>query len=179
MRFCSCVSSVSQITCYYNSYYNCSNCHHACNLLFLRVQDRLCLSPCRTSSGVPIFEKPPPKYSAYRIMEMLLDPNVDQSRIARKRPLEVQFSSTFLVDVRNLAHQDDIKKDMYGRWIHSGSHTDVFLCSFGKKGKVHIEKAAQGARGKNVFYLQRLHSVHPSNSSFQRVLALLFGMFPS
>ena len=133
--------------------------------------------PSRTCSGVPIFEKPPPKYSAYSIMHILLDPNIDESRIARKRPLEAQFSCTFVVDVRNLPHQDDIKKDMYGRWIHSGSHTDVFLCSFGKKGKVCIEKAAKGASGKNVFFLRRLHSVHPSNSSFRRVLALLFGMF--
>lgn len=126
--------------------------------------------------GVPIFEKPPEKYSAHRIMQILLDPNIDSSRIAKKRPLQAPFSSTFLVDLGQLLHPDDIKKDMYGKWMYSGSHSDVFLCSFSSDGQVVVEKAAVGASGNNVYHLRRVHSVHPSNVEFRRVLALLFGM---
>ena len=65
---------------------------------------------------------------------------------------------------------------MYGKWLHSGSHTDVFRCTYSEdKVSIDIEKAAPGARGDNVYYLRRLHSVHPSNNEFRRVLALLFG----
>ena len=84
---------------------------------------------CRNSIGVPIFEKPPEKYSAHRIMQILLNSKIDERRIAMKRPLEAPFSSTFIVDVSKLAHPD-VKKDMYGKWLYSGSHSDVFLCSY-------------------------------------------------
>ena len=63
-------------------------------------------------------------------MWILLDPKLDARKIAFKRPLTVPFSSSFVVDVSKLAHPDDIKKDMYGKWLHSGSHTDVFRCTY-------------------------------------------------
>ena len=107
-------------------------------------------------------------------MQILLDPNIDKQRIATKRPLDAPSSSTFVVDVSKLLHPDDIKKDIYGKWLHSGSHTDVFLCTY-EGDDVNIEKATSGASGENVYYLRRLHSVHPSNSAFRRVLALLLG----
>ena len=132
---------------------------------------------CRNTSGVPIYEKPPEKYSAYRIMQILLNPKINEQRIAMKRPLEAPFSSTFVVDVSKLAHPDDIKKDVYGKWLYSGSHSDVFICSYSQDDKVSIERAAAGASGDNVYYLRRLHSVHPSNNDFRRVLALLSGIF--
>ena len=123
------------------------------------------------------FKRPPEKYSAYRIMQILLDSNIDERRIAKRRPLEAPYSATFVVDISELSHPDDIKKDMYGKWLYSGSHSDVFLCSYSLNGNVMIEKAAPGASGSNAYALRRLHSVHPSNTDFRRVLALLFGMY--
>ena len=108
-------------------------------------------------------------------MRILLDPNIDTAKVAKQRPLETNKSATFVVDIRSLKHRDDIKKDMYGKWIHHGSHTDIFKCRFGDKSDVHVEKAAEGASGDNVFYLRRLHSTHPSNKHFRRIVALLSG----
>ena len=108
-------------------------------------------------------------------MEILLDPNIDENRVAKQRPLQTQCSSTFIVDITKLAHPDDIKKDMYGKWLYKGSHTDVFLCSFDEGKKVCVEKAAPGASGPNVYYLRRLHNVHPSNKGFRRIVAIIFG----
>ena len=110
-----------------------------------------------------------------RIMKILLSQSLDEQRIAYKRPIEVQSSSTFVVDLTKLAHPDDIKKDSYGRWLHKGSHNDVFRCSYGKDGDVNIEKTAPGATGQNVYYLRRLHCVHPSHSDFRRILAFICG----
>jgi len=107
-------------------------------------------------------------------MHLLLDPKIDETKIASRRPLECSFSASFVVDISKLSHPDDIKKDMYGKWLHSGSHTDIFRCAYSDG----VEKAAPGASGDNVYYyLRRLHSVHPSNNEFRRVLALLFGMY--
>ena len=81
-----------------------------------------------------------------------------------------------MVDVSKLAHPDDIKKDVYGKWLYSGSHSDVFICSYSQDDKVGIERAAAGVSGDSVYYLRRLHSIHPSNNDFRRVLALLSGI---
>lgn len=108
-------------------------------------------------------------------MQILLDPEINEEKIAKKRPLETQCDSTFVVDIRNLKHPDDIKKDMYGRWLHHGSHTDVFKCSYNEFKEVCIEKVAQGAHGDNVYYLRRLHCTHPSNKYFRRIIALISG----
>ena len=109
-------------------------------------------------------------------MQILLNRNIDPKRIAKKRPLQAPFSSTFLVDLSQLSHPDDVKKDMYGKWLYSGSHSDILLCSFSSSGQVVVEKAAPGSSGDNVYSLRRLHSIHPSNVEFRRVLALLFSM---
>lgn len=82
----------------------------------------------RNPLGVPVFEKPPAKYSAMRIMQILLNPSIDRNKIAQTRPMEVASTSTFVVDLTKLAHPDDIKRDAYGRWTHKGSHADVFKC---------------------------------------------------
>ena len=109
-------------------------------------------------------------------MEILLDPNIDESKVAKQRPLQTHCSATFVVDVTHLAHPDDIKKDMYGKWLYKGSHTDVFRCTFDNDNKVCVEKAAPGASGSNVYYLRRLHNVHPSNKGFRRIVAIICGM---
>lgn len=124
---------------------------------------------------MPIFERPDLKYSAMRIMSILLDPLIDEDKVAHERPLEIQSSSTFVIDLTKLAHSDDIKKDSYGSWLHKGSHTDVFRCSYDQSGGVNIEKAAPGATGQNFYYLRRLHCVHPTHSGFRRVLAFICG----
>ena len=63
-------------------------------------------------------------------MIFLLDSKLDAKKIAFKRLLTAPFSSSYVVDVNKLAHPDDVKKDMHGKWLHSGSHTDVFICSY-------------------------------------------------
>ena len=128
-------------------------------------------------AGVPAFEVPPDKYSGYGIISLLLDPKINENKIAARIPLESSFNASSVVDVSKIAHPDDIKKDMYDKWIHSGSHADVFRCTYRDDDSVYIEKAAPGAGGDNAFNLRRLHSVHPSNSEFRRLLALLFGKF--
>ena len=123
------------------------------------------------------FEAPPPKYSAEYILKLLLDPNIDQSRVCRVWPISgVISNATFVVDITSLKHPDDVRKDFFGKWIHSGSHPFTFKATIEKDGDVYIEKCAPGASG-NVFYLRRLHCYHPSNTDFRRMLAFVSGMF--
>ena len=132
---------------------------------------------CRNSFGVPIFERPPPKYSAYGIMKLLLDPNIDKSKIALKRPVGTTHNATFVVDLSKLDHPDDVKKDNFGKWEHSGSHPEVFRCLFGEQDSVTVEKCAPGASGSNVYYLRRLRSYCPTNHEVRRLMAFIHGQY--
>ena len=107
----------------------------------------------------------------------MLDPALESSgKICTTRPTIVTRSSTFIVNLSKLAHPDDIKRDNYGIWNHSGSHPQQYMVEIKKGGYVSVEKCYPGARGDNVVHLRKLHSVHPSNKSFERMIAFLSGM---
>ncbi len=124
----------------------------------------------------PVYETPPSSYSAERILRILLDPTIDQEKVCKQKPTTVTKSSTYVVDITRLQHPDDIKKDSFGRWDHSGSHMMAFHTHLLDDGYVEIEKCAPGATGSTVYYLRRLHSTHPSNSACKRLIAVISGM---
>ena len=80
--------------------------------------------------------------------------------------LEFSQSATYVVNVRCLENQDDIKKDDFGIWRYSGSHPQVFKVLYEEEedGYKTIEKCSVCASGSNVVLLRRLHCTHPSNA---------------
>ncbi len=125
------------------------------------------------------FESPPPKYPAESVLKRLLNPNIDRQRVCTTWPVSnINHNAAFVVDVTQLKHPDDVRKDYFGKWIHSGSHPFTFKASFTEEGEVSVEKCAPGATG-SVFYLRRLHSYHPSNTDFRRMLAFVSGTLTS
>jgi len=122
------------------------------------------------------YEKPHPKYSEEQLLKILLDPKVDPHRICTLWPVDITSSATFLIDITKLKHPDDVKKDNFGKWKHSGSHQTPYHVQFNEDGEVELEKCAPGASGDNVFYLRRLHTSHPSNPGFRRILAFVSGL---
>ena len=108
------------------------------------------------------------------VLKILLDPDLDSNRICTSRPTLITESSTFVIDVTKLEHPGDVKNDNFGIWCHSGSHPQPFRVHV-EDGCVMTEKCAPGASGNDVVYLRRLHSVHPSNSSFKRMIAFVSG----
>ena len=103
----------------------------------------------------PIFEFPAASYSGERILEILLDPNIPQSKICCGRPSNIIRSATFVVDLDSLKHPDDIKKDEFGKWKYSGSHV-IRYASWHAKGKVWFERISSSTSA-NVFLLRRIH----------------------
>lgn len=130
-------------------------------------------SNCSSTLNPLGYEKPPTKYSAETILKILLDPEIDRSRICNMWPVAVHSSTTFVVDVTKLKHPDDVRKDFFGRWKHSGSHPTPFKARVSEEG-VEVERCALGATGA-VYYLRRLHGYHPSNPSFRRLIAFVSG----
>ena len=63
----------------------------------------------REFNDQPVYEIPPPKYHAERILKILLDPTIPPSKICSVRPTNISRSATYIVDVSKLKHPDDIK----------------------------------------------------------------------
>ena len=122
-----------------------------------------------------MYETPPHKYPAESVLMILLDKSIPDHRICAKRPLNITRSATYVVDITKLAHPDDVKQDNFGVWTHSGSHTNFFKLYVDDDGEVDIERCASGATGNNVVSLRRLHSIHPSNKQFKRMIAFVCG----
>ena len=125
--------------------------------------------------GVPIYEVPGDMYTGERILEILLNSNRESSRICHQRPMNIENSSTFVVDLDSLKHPDDVKKDEFGRWLYSGSHVQTYLAWKEDGNKLKFEKIDSDDGGENTFQLRRIRSKHSSNLQFQRLLAFVTG----
>ena len=125
----------------------------------------------------PVYEVPSEKYTVEEIIRILLNPKIDQSKVCKQRSLDIVSSSTYVVDLDCLQHLDDIKKDNFGVWTHSGSHTQQF-CSRINHDKVEIGRSAFASNGPKwkTFSLRRLHSKHPTNPSFRRIISFVSSM---
>ena len=122
-----------------------------------------------------MYETPPHKYPAESVLSILLDKAIPAHKSCSKRPLNITTSATYVVDVSKLAHPDNVKQDSFGIWKHSGSHTQLFKVYVDDDGEVDVEKCAPGASGDNIVLLRHLHSTHPSNKEFKKMIAFLCG----
>ena len=125
-------------------------------------------------STQPVYERPPPKYSAERVIKILLE--AEKSKVCERKPTPIRKSATYVVNVRNLRSQDDIKKDEFGIWKYSGSHPQPFKVHQEEDGYLTIERCCPGVSGANVVLLRHLHCTHPSNAEFKRLICFLTGM---
>jgi hypothetical protein len=104
-------------------------------------------------------------------LSILLNPS---DKICSERPTNITQSSTYVIDVSKLNHPDDVKQDNFGIWAHSGSHTSHFKVHTDEDGYLSFEKCSH-VSSEDVVTLRRLHSVHPSNKLFKRMIAFLYG----
>ena len=91
------------------------------------------------------------------------------------RPSSINQSATYVVDLDCLEHPDDIKKDDFGKWNYSGSHVLHYQVEKTPGGELVLERVLPGTQGSSIFQLRRIHCKHPSNPSFQRLLAFITG----
>ena len=89
--------------------------------------------------------------------------------------MNIETSSTFMVDLDSLKHPDDVKKDEFGRWLYSGSHVQTYLAWKENGDKLNFEKTDSDDGNQNTFQLRRIRCKHPSNPEFQQLLAFVTG----
>ena len=134
--------------------------------------DMCCHVHFSSNDDCPMYEVPCEKYPAETVNKILLNPKMDQSKICHKRPLDITKSSTYL---NCLKDPDDVKKDNFGVWKHVGSRNQQFECSISDN-KVYVGCGVlSGERKWEQYSLCRLHSKHPSNENFRRMICFITG----
>ena len=123
-----------------------------------------------------MYEIPPDKYSAEDIVRILLNPEIDTRRVSKVRPLNIKCTSTYVIDLDALDHPDDVKRDNFGVWTHSGSHDIKFESHIDASGRLEIGRSVLSDEdGWEQFSLRRLHSKHPTHSKFRRIISFITG----
>lgn len=69
---------------------------------------------CDVDEHCPVYEVPPPKYSAESILRILLDASILKANICDQRPTAIESSATYVVDITKLADPEDVKNDNFG-----------------------------------------------------------------
>uniref|UniRef100_A0A1X7THD2 Uncharacterized protein n=1 Tax=Amphimedon queenslandica TaxID=400682 RepID=A0A1X7THD2_AMPQE len=80
-----------------------------------------------TDSGATIYEVPSKSYTGERILEILLDDEIDRKKVCEEQPTLITKSATFVIDINSLKHPDDVKKDEFGRCHPSNSQLTRLL----------------------------------------------------
>ena len=105
-------------------------CLQTYRTIFVRKKLNFANSPVPSDDSFqPVYENPPAKYNAERIIKILLQP--DETRVCYVKPSAVIRSASYVVDVRNLQNQDNIK-DEFGIWNYSGSRLRLTKCTMKK-----------------------------------------------
>ena len=86
-----------------------------------------------------------------RVIKILLQ--AKRSKVCQVKPTSISKSATYVVDVRNLRNQDDVKKDEFGIWNYSGSHPQPFKIYYEEDNEITVEKCNPGVTGTNIVYL--------------------------
>lgn len=79
---------------------------------------------CNLGQEPPIFEIPKETYTGKEILRILCDKKISQDKICRECPRQITKSCTFVVDLDELKHPDDIK-DEFGKWQYAGSRGNI------------------------------------------------------
>ena len=118
------------------------------------------------------------KYSAEEAITLFFD--VDNNLICTEQPTGCRFSATFIVDVSQLRHRDDIRADDLGVWKNCGvrsTYCGVFFDSNGCVRKVKkIGNSKPSVMRPSIYRLKRTYWQHSEDGTFCRQLMELEGM---
>ena len=112
---------------------------------------------------------------AERAVQLLF--NCGQSKICTKQPIGCTTSATFIVDVTNLNHSEDIRADDLGVWSNKGVRTNYVRIDTGRvKHVTNLGRGPPSLKSKTVYTLKRTYWKHTDDQQFSRRLLELKGI---
>ena len=127
--------------------------------------------------NIPIFSRTHQSYTSRSIVEILLDKNLPQKKIATAQPVSVQDNLVFIVDLSKLCKPEDIRADDLGSWICNGKRSS--WCILDEDGDITDILTKYKSRYPNNYRLVKRYYKHATSGDFKRVIVELFGEFTS
>lgn len=125
--------------------------------------------------NMPVYSYHPLRLDSQEIVNTLLDPDLEISRICKMQPLCVEHNVIFIVDLSYLKSPKDITCDDMGSWRCNGVYhswlkvDDVgFVSVYGKEKPLDIDTT-------QLFYLTKKYFVHKTSQDLKKTIAFLAG----
>lgn len=134
----------------------------------------------KVSKALPVYERNATvrSYGMKETCSLLVDRQIDDIKVCKTSPVNIEHDCTFVIDQSKLAHSDDIRADDCDVWRNNGERLCIVTWQ--------NEDAAIVARGaklckqyqmkQNDYTVCRSYFVHRSYSDFRKVLSVIYGM---
>ena len=125
----------------------------------------------------PIYSNKAINYSAEDAVTLIF--NAVSSVVCTEQPIGCHSTATFIVDISNLNHLDDIRADDLGAWKNCGVRSTYCSVSFDSSNKVcRVKKmgsAPSSVMRHSIYRLKRTYWQHSEESTFCRRLLEIEG----
>lgn len=121
---------------------------------------------------LPIFSTINHGYQASVLARILMDKNIDLSRVCHIQPFGIAQSATFIVDLDDVMFSD-LKADDLGAWTTNGTKSIYFSMLGGD-----IQIASGKPSHSSYFILTRRYYTHGTYSLLRRILSDVRGNYP-
>lgn len=115
--------------------------------------------------NLPVFERSSSHLHARAIVERLLDPNLDMSKVATTRPVSVQDNVISVVDTSKLSSPIDVRADDLGSWS----------CTLSSTGHVEEILSRKPPNKNSAYCLIRRYYTHGTAPDLRKTVAELIG----
>ena len=109
---------------------------------------------------------------------LLIDYNVDSTKICYTTPVNVEHNCTFIIDQSKLANPDDIHADDCGSWKNNGSRPSII--TWNRKNADIVAHGASSCKKyvmkSSDYHLVRTYFIHKSYQDFRKVISIIYGM---
>ena len=127
--------------------------------------------------AVPIFSSTT-HFTYSEAVKIILSRNKEQ--VCCRHPVLVEENASFLVDLNQLGHVDDIKSDDCGHWVHNGRKTTKVAVWISKGSITKVASTSKNSKNSpdensKLFTLVRIYYVHDPHSDFKRTYYYLYG----
>ena len=121
-----------------------------------------------------MYSRPSARLDTHDIVNALLDPELEESKVCSMQPVNVENNAVFIVDLGKLKTVKDLYCDDMGSWQYNGVYQswlevdeNGFISTLGKN------KPSQPAP--NTYYITKKYFVHKSSRDLRKIVAILSG----
>ena len=155
-------------------WYTLATCRHRSTTLNVAGKNDL----YHDNPKLPVYCRTADRLDTRDIVNALLDPELEDSKVCSMQPVNVESNAVFIVDLGKLKSMKDLYCDDMGSWQYNGVyHTWLEVDELGFISTLGKQKPLQPAP--DTYYITKKYFVHKSSSDLKKIVAILSGKSPN